>query len=144
MVRVGPCSSVFAILTVLVMYFVICPAVYGGGYHTLDAVSQAGFAALVQTGWFVESMWSQTLVIHLIRTRRIPFIQSRASAPVMWSTFLAIGALTILPFLPLRAGFELTVLPAVYFPWLALIVAGYMAAMTLVKTRYIRKYGELL
>ena len=144
MFRIGPVSSVFDILTFLVMYFVICPAVYGGGYHTLDAVSQAGFAALFQTGWFVESMWSQTLVIHLIRTRRIPFIQSRASAPVMWSTFLAIGALTVLPFLPLRAGFELTVLPAVYFPWLALIVAGYMAAMTLVKTRYIRKYGELL
>ena len=62
----------------------------------------------------------------------------------MWSTFLAIGALTVLPFVPLRAGFELTVLPAVYLPWLALIVAGYMAAMTVVKTRYIRKYGELL
>ena len=144
MFRIGPVSSIFDILTFLVMYFVICPAVYGGGYHTLDAVSQAGFAALFQTGWFVESMWSQTLVIHLIRTRRIPFIQSRASAPVMWSTFLAIGALTVLPFLPLRAGFELTVLPVMYFPWLALIVAGYMAAMTLVKTRYIRKYGELL
>ena len=144
MFRIGPVSSVFDILTFLVMYFVICPVVCGGGYRTLDPAAQAGFTALFQTGWFVESMWSQTLVIHLIRTSRVPFVQSRASGPVMWSTFLAVGALTVLPFLPFGAGFELTALPAVYFPWLALIVAAYMAAMTIVKKLYIRKYGELL
>ena len=82
MFRLGPVSSVFDILTYLLMYFVICPSVLGGSYTTLDAAGRQTFMALFQTGWFLESMWSQTLVIHLIRTRRLPFVQSRASLGV--------------------------------------------------------------
>ena len=128
MFRMGPVSSVFDILTYLLLYFVICPAVWGGSYHTLDAASQAGFTALFQTGWFVESMWTQTLVIHFIRTGKIPFLQSRASAPVLVSTLLSVAALTLLPFLPIGKDFGLLPLPGSYFGWLVLITAGYMAA----------------
>ena len=107
----------------------------GGSYHTLDPAAQAGFTALFQTGWFVESMWTQTLVIHFIRTARMPFVKSRASAPLLVSTFLAVGALTLLPFLPFGGGFGLTPLPGSYFLWLFLIVAGYLAAVTAGKKR---------
>lgn len=144
MFRLGPVSSVFDILTYLLMYFVICPSVLGGSYTTLDAAGRQTFMALFQTGWFLESMWSQTLVIHLIRTRRLPFVQSRASLGVTFSGAMAIGALTLVPFLPWAKGLGLMPLPIVYFPWLFLLIAGYMASMTAAKYFYIRKYGELL
>ena len=80
MFRTGPVSSVFDILTYLLLYFAVCPAACGGGYRVLDPAGRAAFAALFQTGWFVESMWTQTLVIHVVRTGKIPFLQSRASA----------------------------------------------------------------
>ena len=144
MVRIGPVSSVFDIVTYLLLYFIICPAVCGGAFHTLDGPGRALFTALFQTGWFVESMWSQTLVIHLIRTTRIPFLQSRAAAPVTLLTGLGIAALTALPFTPAAGALGLTALPAVYFAWLAVILAGYMVLMTAAKAAYIRKYGELL
>ena len=144
MVRMGPVSSLFDLATFLLLYFLVCPAVCGGAYHTLDAAGKAAFAALFQTGWFVESMWSQTLVIHLIRTAKIPFLQSRPSAPVLLLTAAGIAAMTVLPFTPAAAALGLTSLPAGYFAWLALILAGYMALTTGAKKEYIRKYGELL
>lgn len=135
MFRMGPVSSVFDILTYLLLYFVVCPAACGGGYRVLDPAGRAAFAALFQTGWFVESMWTQTLVIHVVRTGKIPFLQSRASAPVLASTLLSVGVLTALPFLPFGRSFGLTALPAGYFGWLALVTAGYMAAAALVHRR---------
>ena len=135
MFRMGPVSSVFDILTYLLLYFVVCPAACGGGYRVLDPAGRAAFAALFQTGWFVESMWTQTLVIHVVRTGKIPFLQSRASAPVLASTLLSVGVLTALPFLPFGRSFGLAALPAGYFGWLALVTAGYMAAAALVHRR---------
>ena len=142
MFRMGPVSSVFDILTYLLLYFVVCPAACGGGYRVLDPAGRAAFAALFQTGWFVESMWTQTLVIHVVRTGKIPFLQSRASAPVLASTLLSVGVLTALPFLPFGRSFGLAALPAGYFGWLALVTAGYMAAAALVHRRLIRRTGS--
>ena len=142
MFRTGPVSSVFDILTYLLLYFVVCPAACGGGYRVLDPAGRAAFAALFQTGWFVESMWTQTLVIHVVRTGKIPFLQSRASAPVLASTLLSVGVLTALPFLPFGRSFGLAALPAGYFGWLALVTAGYMAAAALVHRRLIRRTGS--
>ncbi|MDR2941616.1 MAG: magnesium-translocating P-type ATPase, partial [Treponema sp.] len=100
MLWIGPTSSVFDITTYLLMYFVICPAMCGGLLFSqiTDPAMQAYYIALFQAGWFVESMWSQTLVIHMIRTPKIPFIQSRASAPLTLLTFTGITVLTIIPF----------------------------------------------
>ena len=142
MFRMGPVSSVFDILTYLLLYFVVCPAACGGGYRVLDPAGRAAFAALFQTGWFVESMWTQTLVIHVVRTGKIPFLQSRASAPVLASTLLSVGVLTALPFLPFGRSFGLTALPAGYFGWLALVTASYMAAAALVHRRLNRQTGS--
>ena len=143
MFRTGPVSSVFDILTYLLLYFVVCPAACGGGYRVLDPAGRAAFAALFQTGWFVESMWTQTLVIHVVRTGKIPFLQSRASAPVLASTLLSVGVLTALPFLPFGRSFGLTALPAGYFGWLALVTAGYMAAAALVHRRLNCQTGSI-
>ena len=143
MFRMGPVSSVFDLLTYLLLYFVVCPAACGGGYRVLDPAGRAAFAALFQTGWFVESMWTQTLVIHVVRTGKIPFLQSRASAPVLASTLLSVGVLTALPFLPFGRSFGLAALPAGYFGWLALVTAGYMAAAALVHRRLNCQTGSI-
>ena len=146
MLWIGPTSSVFDIATYLLMYYLICPMFTGGQLFSqiADPAVRTLYIALFQTGWFVESMWSQTLVIHMIRTSKIPFVQSHASAPVTLLTFTGIGVVTLIPFTPLGAALGLTALPFVYFAWLAAIVFGYMVFATIMKKVYIRKYGELL
>lgn len=146
MVWIGPTSSVFDITTYLLMYFIICPAVCGGlQFHQItDPAVQALFIAVFQAGWFVESMWTQTLVIHMIRTPKLPFIQSRASLPVTLVTFAGIAVLTVIPFTGLGAAIGLAPLPAVYFAWLALTLFLYMALVTVFKKIFVRRYGGLL
>lgn len=144
MLRIGPVSSFFDIATYLVLYFILCPAVCGGGFHTLDSSGRALFIALFQTGWFVESMWSQTLVLHLIRTARKAFLQSRASLPVALLTGTGIVFTTILPYTVFGTALGLQPLPLVYFLWLAAILAGYILTTAGAKTIYMKKFGELL
>ena len=107
MIWLGPTSSIFDFTTYLFMYFVFCPMFISGGVLFNDlpahfsgaelALMQAKYIGLFQAGWFVESMWSQTLVIHMIRTPKLPFIQSRASAPLTLLTLAGITVLTIIP-----------------------------------------------
>ncbi len=146
MLTIGPVSSVFDIATYLLMYFVVCPIFTGGAlYHKLtDPAARDLYAAVFQTGWFVESMWSQTLVIHMIRTPKLPFVRSRASLPVMLLTFLGIAVVTVIPFTPIASPLGLSPLPGIYFAWLVAIVVGYMALATVVKGIYVKVNGELL
>lgn len=146
MLRIGPTSSVFDIATFLLMYFVICPAFTGGELYTslTDPASRALYVSIFQTGWFVESMWSQALVIHMLRTPKLPFVQSRAAATVTLLTLAGSCAVTVIPFTPLGSALGFTALPAAYFLWLTAIVAGYMLLATAVKKSYVRRYGELL
>ena len=146
MLWIGPTSSVFDIATYLLMYFVICPSAVGGQLftHIAGPGLRALYAAVFQAGWFVESMWTQTLVIHMIRTPKIPFVQSRASAPVLTLTFVGIMAVTVIPMTPLGRALGLAALPGVYFAYLAAIVACYMLLATVVKKLYVHRYGELL
>lgn len=146
MLWVGPTSSVFDIATYLLMYFVLCPALSGGQLYSqlTDPAAQAAYIALFQTGWFVESMWSQALVIHMIRTPKLPFVQSRACAPVTLLTFGGIAAAALIPFTPIAAALGMTALPGVYFAWLGVFLAGYMALAMLVKKAYIRRFGGWL
>ncbi len=149
MIWIGPTSSVFDITTYLLMYFVICPAFVSNGllFHHIPASEtalRALYIAVFQAGWFVESMWSQTLVVHMIRTPKIPFFQSHASFPVFALTLAGIGLVTAIPFTALGKMIELAPLPAEYFAWLALTIALYMGLATLMKKLYIRRYGELL
>lgn len=146
MLWIGPTSSIFDIATYLLMYFVLCPALTGGVLfsHISDPATQALYIALFQTGWFVESMWSQTLVIHMIRTPKLPFVQSRASLPVTLLTFGGIALVTLLPFTQIGAALGLTPLPGAYFAWLFVIIVGYMAVAVGMKKVYIHRFGTWL
>lgn len=143
MLWIGPTSSVFDIITYIIMFFIICPAVTGGAYGA-DGVDKVLFASLFNAGWFVESLWSQTLVIHMIRTPKIPFIQSRASLPVLLFTTLAITVGTIIPYTPFGTSIGMSAMPLSYFPWLIGMILCYMTLATFLKTMYRKRYGELL
>lgn len=106
--------------------------------------AQAKFIALFQTGWFLESMWTQVLILHLLRTKNLPLLQSKPSAPVMIVTVLGIVCFTGISFTHLGTLFGLTAMPLYYFGFLILIVLFYMLLITLAKSRYIRKYHELI
>ena len=146
MLWMGPTSSVFDIATYLLLYFMVCPLATGGQLYPqlTDPAAQALYVALFQTGWFVESMWTQTLVIHMLRTKKLPFVQSRASVPVALLSLAGIALVTAIPFTPLAAPLEMAALPPVYFLLLGILVAGYMLLVTAVKKLYVRRYGQWL
>ena len=154
MLWIGPTSSVFDWLTYAFLYFVLCPMFVSGGVLFNDLAAhysgaellqmQASYIALFHAGWFVESMWSQTLVIHMIRTPKLPFLQSRASAGVTLLTGAGIALLTAIPFTPLGAALGLAPLPAAYFAYLIPCIILYMLLATSLKKAYVRHFGELL
>lgn len=109
-----------------------------------DSAMQALYMSVFQTGWFIESMWSQMLVIHMIRTEKVPFIQSRSSLSLMIMSFIGILAVTLMPFTPLAGALELAVLPMEYFVILIALVIGYIALATCMKKLYIRRLKKLL
>ncbi|MBF2460400.1 magnesium-translocating P-type ATPase [Listeria seeligeri] len=126
---IGPVSSIFDIATFLIMWFVF----------SANTVAEQ---ALFHSGWFVVGLLTQTLVVHMIRTEKIPFIQSRATAPVMISTLIVMSLGLIIPFTGFGHSIGFVSLPGSYFPWLVLVLVGYMATMQVVKTIYIRKFRE--
>lgn len=128
MIFFGPISSIFDILTFCVMWWVF-----------KANVPEA--QTLFQSGWFVEGLLSQTLIVHMIRTRRVPFIQSRAGWPLIMMTAMVILVGIALPFSPLASYLQLQSLPLSYFPWLIAILAGYMTLTQMVKGFYSRRYG---
>ena len=151
---IGPTSSVFDWMTYIFMYFVFCPLFVSRGVLYNDLAShfagadlvrmQTAYVAMFQTGWFIESMWSQTLVIHMIRTPKLPFIQSHASAPLTLMTFTGIGVLTIIPFTTFGRMLGFVALPTAYFAYLIPCILLYMVLATSLKKAYVRHYGELL
>ena len=143
MVWMGPISSVFDILTFIFLYFIIVPLVTGHHYvHGSESALQ--FIILFQTGWFIESMWSQTMVIHMLRSPKLPFIQSRPAFSVVVTTLAAAFFVTSLPYSPLASILKLSQLNGLYFVLLFAIIVLYMLSVTVVKRIYIKKYKEWL
>ena len=141
----GPISSIFDLFTFVFLFFILCPSICGGSFFALTKTANLErFISLFQTGWFLESMWTQILILHLLRTKKIPLFQSRPSIPVMVVTTLGTILFTILTFTPIGGLIGLTALPPVYFGFLILIVMAYLLLMTLAKKWYIRNYHELL
>ena len=128
MVFFGPISSLFDILTFALMWFVF-------------AANTPGQQTLFQSGWFVIGLLTQTLIVHMIRTPRIPFLQSRPSWPLLLATAAVMAAGIFLPMGPLAGYLKLQALPAAYFPWMIAILLGYACLATLLKRVYIRRYG---
>lgn len=146
MLGLGPVSSIFDILTFAAMFWVVCPLVVGAPWAALtDPAQRALFALVFQTGWFVESMWTQTLVIHLLRTERLPFVQSRPAASLTLLTMLGVGFVTAMPYVPgVNSALGLVPLPGAFFGVLAAMMAGYLLLTSIAKALYVRAHGELL
>lgn len=131
MIRIGPISSIFDLTTYLLMWY-------------LFQCQSAEMQALFQSGWFVEGLLSQTLIVHMIRTRKIPFIQSRASWPVMAMTFAIMAFGIAIPFTPFGASIGLVALPWSYFPWLAATLTAYCVLTQAIKNRYVKRFNSWL
>jgi Mg2+-importing ATPase len=138
MVWIGPMSSIFDYTTYfLMLYFFGCIAYT----TTTDPAQKAHFESLFHTGWFVESLLTQTLIVHIIRTNRIPFFQSRASWPLTLTTLSVMAAACLLPFSPLAGPLGLTALPPAFWPWMLATVVAYSILTHFMKTLFIRRYG---
>ncbi|HNW47460.1 MAG TPA: magnesium-translocating P-type ATPase [Thermotogota bacterium] len=127
----GPLSSIFDILCFAVLWWII-------GANT------KALAPIFQSGWFVYGTVSQVLVIHTIRTAKIPFIQSRPTIPLIVSTFTVTTLALAVGFSHLAVGIDMRALPLLFAPWLALILTGYFLFAQLNKRFYIKRYGEWL
>ena len=122
----GPVSSLFDYTTFALLWFVL-------------KANVPERQALFQTGWFVESLLTQTLIIHIIRTNRVPFVQSRASWPLTLTTVVVMAVGMWLPFSPLGPALGFTPLPVLYWPLVALTLLGYVLLTQLVKSWLARK-----
>jgi Mg2+-importing ATPase len=131
MVFIGPISSIFDIVTFLVMWNVF-------GANTVEKQS------LFQSGWFIVGLLTQTIIVHMIRTQHIPFIQSRAATPVILLTASIMAFGIYLPFSSLGAHLGMVSLPLSYFPWLAGILLCYCVLTQLMKRLYIHRFGQWL
>lgn len=129
MLYIGPVSSIFDIATFAIMWFVF-------GANTVDNM------ALFQSGWFVVGLLTQTLIVHFIRTRKVPFIQSIASAPVLIMTAVIMALGIAIPFTGFGAYLGFVPLPPRYFIWLAGILVSYSILTELVKRLYIKKFDN--
>ena len=128
MVYFGPISSVFDVTTFVLMWYVF------------GANSEAN-QTLFQSGWFIEGLLSQTLIVHMIRTQKIPFIQSRASWPLIGMTSLVMAVGIFIPMSSLADNFKLQALPLMYFVYLVPILLAYAALTQAMKGWYTRRFG---
>lgn len=146
MLSFGPISSLFDLATFLFLYYCLCPALCGGATYLelTDSALRLQYIAIFQTGWFLESMWTQVLILHFLRTAKIPFLQSKASAPVISITLVGIVTFTALTFTGGASLFGLTKLPPWYFVFLLLVVFFYMLLSSVTKYFYKKKYQELI
>ncbi|MCD8081189.1 MAG: magnesium-translocating P-type ATPase [Bacteroides sp.] len=131
MICIGPISSIFDIALFLVMWYVF-------------ACNSPEHQSLFQSGWFVEGLLSQTLIVHMIRTRKIPFVQSCASWPVTGLTLLIMGIGILLPFTGIGSSIGLVPLPWSYFPWLIAILLSYCILTQFVKNFYMKHFTRWL
>ncbi len=128
MIFFGPLSSIFDVITFVVLWNV---------YHANTIAS----AALFQSGWFIEGLLTQTLIVHMVRTRKIPFLQSRAAWSLIVMTLVIVTIGISLPMGSIASYVSMTAVPLSYFSWVFVIVIGYMVLVQLMKGFYERKFG---
>jgi len=127
----GPISSLFDITTFCIMWY-------------LFKANTPDMQGLFQAGWFVEGLLSQTIIVHMIRTGKVPFLQSRASWQVIVSTIVIMSIGIYIPFSSLGASIGFKPLPFSYFVYLFFTLIGYCMLTQLVKNFYIRRFKEWL
>ncbi len=124
---IGPISSIFDYMTYFIMLYVF---------------NCWNNPALFHTGWFVESLFTQTLIIHVIRTNKIPFVQSRASKPLILTSIIIVAVGAGLTVSPLAATLGFVALPPLYWPLLAGMLIAYIVLTQLVKVWFVRRFSE--
>ena len=138
MMFIGPISSVFDYATFALMWYFFSASEWLN--PATSAIQKGVFERLFQTGWFVESLLTQTLIVHIIRTRRIPFIQSRASAPMILTTLAVMAIGVWLPYSPLAGGLGLEPLPPIYWAWISGFLLVYSVITHKVKKWFLRRF----
>jgi len=131
MIFIGPISSIFDYATFALMFYFF-------------KANSPEHQSLFQTGWFIEGLLSQTLIVHMIRTRKIPFFQSWAKAPVVALTSLIMIIGILIPFTPFAAALKLQPLPLIYFPFLVAMLTCYCLLTQFVKNWYIKRFNQWL
>ena len=126
----GPLSSLFDLATFAFLYFILCPALLGDNFTELSSAMQSQFAILFHTGWFLESMWTQVLILHLLRTKQLSILRSRASGVVWLVTSAGLLILTAIVYTPAAHLLGLAPLPLWYFGFLAVTILAYMLLVT--------------
>ncbi|NTW52042.1 MAG: magnesium-translocating P-type ATPase [Chlorobiaceae bacterium] len=139
MMVIGPISSIFDYATFALMWFFFNARVFADPAAGLAAKSHA--VQLFQTGWFVESLLTQTLIVHIIRTGRVPFLQSRASLPMLMSTLTVMVVAAGLPYSPFASLFGMVPLPFSYFGWIGLFLLTYGILTHIVKSWFFKRFG---
>ena len=129
MIWIGPTSSIFDITTYALMWFVF-------------SANSVEVQSLFHSGWFIEGLLSQTLVVHMLRTQKIPFVQSTAAFPVIVMTLLIMIVGIYIPFSPIGSLIGLAPLPWSYFPWLIATLLSYCIVAQLMKRIYIKRFGQ--
>ncbi len=129
MIWIGPTSSIFDITTYALMWFVF-------------SANSVEVQSLFHSGWFIEGLLSQTLVVHMLRTQKIPFVQSTAAFPVIVMTLLIMVVGIYIPFSPIGSLIGLAPLPWSYFPWLIATLLSYCFVAQLMKRIYIKRFGQ--
>ncbi|HPY75052.1 MAG: magnesium-translocating P-type ATPase [Planctomycetes bacterium] len=140
----GPISSIFDILTFFALYIIIIPKFLGSGYRSLTGDEQLIFISIFHTGWYLVSLWTQTLVLYTLRTKKIPFLQSKPSLPMFLVTGCTVAVGTIIPYTKLGVALDFISMPVDFWFYLLTVVFLYLSITTIVKNIYIRKYGKLL
>lgn len=125
----GPLSSIFDLLCFAVMWWAV-------------GANRTELSPLFQCGWFVFGTVSQVLVIHMIRTEKLPFIHSRSSMPLLISTCIVAILAVVIGFTDFSVGFDMRPLPLHFVPWLVAILAGYLICVQMLKKVYMKRYQE--
>ncbi|MGX9339769.1 magnesium-translocating P-type ATPase [Mycoplasma sp. 332] len=148
----GPASSIVDVMSFCLLFFVIIPQAIKqttftkiSDYSNLSLEQQKEFRLMFWAGWLVISMWTQTFVIHLLRTDKVPLIKSNASTPVIISTLTGVALVTALPYIPkLNTSLQLAPLPSIFYAWLALLLSTYTFLVIITKIIYRKIYKHFL
>lgn len=145
MLYFGPVSSIFDVITFGLLFFWICPQIVGNSWFAATSSQRALFITIFAAGWFVESLWTQEILIQVLRDPRIPFIQQHSSPAVAWATLGAGVIGTLLPFItPIAKIMKFGPLPLYYLGLVVILLILYIALTTIVKYWYLKKEKFLI
>lgn len=141
----GPTSSIFDIITFALLFFMVCPQVTGTIYAAASTTQKLIFSAIFCTGWFIESLWTQEMVIHALRDPKLPFIKQHDTAIVTWATIGMAVVGTVLPFItPIVKAIKFGPIPMYFLAIVFLLLILYIALTTLVKKWYLKSEKYLI